>query len=950
MSSYEERREKFDEEKVDESDILPSEDKDIEKRDDDELFLAQQAQALHNSDQRALALARAANKEKGKGSLFTSSLAKLHKQIDLANAYSHGMGSSSQTSLPDEVLQLNKYPTLFRGDLLGYQLVGFKWLARKLFNGESVVLGDEMGLGKTVQILALLAWADDSSPGNTLIIVPKTTLGNWMNEIERFVPGLGSKAKEAGPIKNHPTKKRTPALLYYDETGGAAAREELRKKYIPNEAYSKNYVPGMPIFVTTYDVAVRDANVLSNVKWRLIILDEGHRLKNSGSKTRDLLSQYNPTRNNITSKVVDPQVRIVLTGTPVQNDVMELWSLLNFVMPRIFNDRVGFLEVYHCLGVGSGAGAEYFRDQEDKNSIVTKLHTLLHRYILRRTKREVHLNLPPKVECVIYAGLTDIQIRLTKALLSIGGRTVTSELQKMGWTERGDTEFKVSTNNAQMNNRKLCCHPYLFAEPPDAFIGGIDTEMIIQASGKMIVLDKMLRKLRKNGHKVVIFSQFKQMIRIIADYFTFVGKDVLGETRVMDGETSSEDRSKSIAEFQNDPENKIFAFLLSSKAGGIGINLCAADTVIFYDNDWNPKMDEQAQDRCHRIGQVRPVVVYRLVTEGASVERHMMLVASGKNSLGRLVLQEGLFMLEESRDDSTSSSSSQKASSASFSSSSFYSSTSSSSSASASSFSGGVPTSMMDFWLRQDTDPSLTSKGITDQELDIVLDRGRALQAGKSIGDDVEGVLLAGVEKEKNALTTSMSISSPSSSSASASALASSSTTTKLSSSQVETASTISGTKRIRDDSDDSVDVSPSASISISKSKSKGRKTVSDKSAPKSAPSSAVFDAQEKARADQKKWSDMATMALFTPVSSSGYEFKYTTAGRGLLPSLNASTFAFRENDEIEVDEKKDEEARIKLQELQVVASANAMAIEKRALETEKAEAEAAAALRKVGK
>lgn len=882
------------------------------REDDEELFLAQQAQALFESDQRALASARAANKEKGTGSSFVASLAKLHKQIELADSYSMAIGSSSQNNLSDDVLLLNRYPSLFKGELLGYQWTGFKWLAKKTFNGESVVLGDEMGLGKTVQVLALLAWNAERAPGNVLIIVPKTTLGNWMSEIERFVPGLGSKAKESTvPIPGHPTAKRTPSLLYYDEKGGSAAREELRKKFVSKDSYQNSFVPEMPIFVTTYDVAVRDADYLADVRWRYIILDEGHRLKNSSGKTRELLSRYNPRRNNMSAKSSkDPQVRIVLTGTPVQNDVKELWSLLNFVMPRIFNDRVAFLEVYHCLGIGSGAGAEYFRDQEEKNAIVTKLHRLLQRYILRRTKREVHLNLPPKVECIVYTGLTDIQIRLTKALLNIGGRDVTSELQKMGWAERGDTEFKVSTNNAQMNNRKLCCHPYLFAEPPDAFIGGKDSDVIINASGKMIVLDKMLRKLRKDGHKVVIFSQFKQMIRIIADYFEFVGKDVLGETRVMDGETSSEDRSSAIAEFQNDPENKIFAFLLSSKAGGVGINLCAADTVIFYDNDWNPKMDEQAQDRCHRIGQIRPVVVYRLVTEGASIERHMMLVASGKNSLGRLVLQEGLFMLEENSEESMRSVSSPVSTTSVLSSSSL-----SSSFPSASSRPASVPASMMDFWLRQDMDPSTSlNKGISNDELDVVLDRGRALQAGKRICDEVEGELLAGVEKEKNS-TLSPSTTSPILS------------TRPLPQSDVSLNAEVSvGVKRMREGEESIEPESSMPSTTLqsltSSSNPSSSYTVSSSS------SSAVFDAQAQARSDQKKWTDMASMALFTPLSGAGYEFKYTAAGRGLLPTMNASTLVLRQETTEEIDEEKMEAAQLKLQDLLQAAAQNALSIE----------------------
>jgi SNF2 family DNA or RNA helicase len=597
----------------------------------------------------AVEKARADNARRSGTSFYQRCLGVVEGSIALATKFEAAV-VREDSERGDRAMHLQSYPKGFRGDMHAYQWQGFKWLARHSFCNESAVLGDEMGLGKTIQVLALLSWERQALGGvNTLIIVPKTTLGNWMAEIDKFAPALGRYAATSGEPGGAPTPECKPALLYYDEAGGEAGRELLRKRWLTDEAY-RSFTANLPVFVTTYEVAVRDADFLSRVRWRTLVLDEGHRLKNTEGKTRDLLSRYNSGSVGMRAGDMTAQVRIVLTGTPVQNDFGELFSLLNFVMPKIFNDQVAFTEVYRACGKHTAAEGEYLRIGEDRDRIISKLHQLLNRFMLRRTKREVRLNLPPKVECVVFAALSPVQQRLRKALLNINGREISSELRAMRWVDRNsgrEDTLKVSTNNAEMNERKLCCHPYLFAEPGDVFNSGEDSDEIISSSGKMVVLDKMLRRLRREGHKVIIFSQFKQMIDILGDYFRYVGEDVLGQYRAIDGQSKSEDRTSAIAEFQSDPNNKIFAFLLSSKAGGVGINLCAADTVIFYDNDWNPKADEQAQDRAHRIGQVRPVVVYRLVTEGQSVERHMMNVASSKVAFGRVVLKEGAFLAAE---------------------------------------------------------------------------------------------------------------------------------------------------------------------------------------------------------------------------------------------------------------------------------------------------------------
>jgi len=311
---------------------------------------------------------------------------------------------------------------------------------------------------------------------------------------------------------------------------------------------------------------------------------------------------------------------MLLTGTPVQNDMVELWSLCNFIMPGVFSSKEEFSKIYTFMGLGTSAGAEYLRTQERKNSIVSKLHTLLERYMLRRTKTEVDLLLPPKVEVLVYAPLAREQARILRAICEGG---VGDTLGAMGWVGKagdpgtrggeGGSAVAVSVNNRTMNLRKVCNHPFLFAEPGDC-PPGVTDHRIVHTCGKMIILDKMLRGLRAKGHKVLIFSQFVTVLKIIADYYTWAGEAAVGQYRFLSGETCSEDRDAAVREFENDEDNAIGAFLLSTRAGGLGINLTAADTVIFFDSDWNPKSDDQAQDRAHRIGQTRPVVVYRLVT------------------------------------------------------------------------------------------------------------------------------------------------------------------------------------------------------------------------------------------------------------------------------------------------------------------------------------------------
>lgn len=830
-------------------------------------------------------------------------------------------------------IKIHQQPGKFSGGTLrDYQLEGFRWICIRHFFGESMILADEMGLGKTIQVIAYLAWLREhfsEDDTHVLIVCPLSTLGNWVDELRRFTPSLSV-------LRYHGTQEEREALreqyIYpyrdsikhqnrrHSSSGGdnettsvtTPTKNSDRKKSTVKKSIPAHH---LPIIVTTYEVAARDYEELTTgIHWRSLIIDEGHRLKNEAGVTRRLLQEYSK------QTIKGEQIRILLTGTPVQNDMIELWSLCNFIMPSIFKSKDEFKKIYSFVGMGTSAGTDYLRTQEQRNAIISKLHGLLSRYLLRRTKREVKLDLPPKVEALIYTPLTSVQMRLLRALKT---GTVEPELNKMGWVIREDTNkiAHISGLNAQMNLRKICVHPYFFAEPPPNYRTGEATdERIISSCGKMIILDKMLRKLRAKGHKVLIFSQFKTMIDILADYFEFVGKQTLGEYRIITGGTDSLDRDAAIREFNHDPENKIFAFLLSTKAGGLGINLVAADTVIFYDSDWNPKGDEQAQDRAHRIGQIRAVVVYRFITEGASVERRMLRIAAGKSSLGRVVLQEGKFLLSnkkekpggttptssggtprskkvdlfsvnhgdsESEEDDTEKSYIDKTTGL--------------------SRYGKCSEKLLDYWLRNELDESAAvMRGISDREVYTILDRARALQAGKRVADNVEAQLLLeegtnqATNKDNNQPSTS-TVNNTVNQRSSPQGSSPLTTTTVLTSTSASISATKSPNKRSRGQTAETGNGTPNKTggdsviqnhlLTASPVRPR-RGTPQQRSTTVSLPPVAqtTLDSNHKGSIEKElsHWEKIAEEAEYTPSKGDGYEFVYHQASRGLLPSTAA--------------------------------------------------------------
>ncbi|KAJ1930665.1 chromatin remodeling complex Adenosinetriphosphatase [Tieghemiomyces parasiticus] len=459
------------------------------------------------------------------------------------------------------------------GTMRDYQLRGLNWMISLHDNNLNGILADEMGLGKTLQTLAFLGYLKihRGLPGPHLIVVPKTTLHNWLSEARKWVPALDA-------FIFHGSKEDRPALV----------RERLGPV-------------SFDLCITTYEMCLLHKSDLRKISWEYIVIDEAHRIKNENSALSQIVRLF-PTRN-----------RLLITGTPLQNNLVELWSLLNFLLPDVFRSAEDF--------------DTWFTRTTDSDALLGQLQDVLQPFMLRRFKSDVEHSLLPKIEQNVYVGLSEMQKKWYKAILD-------KDIEAVNGAVAGKKEGKMRLLNIVMQLRKCCNHPYLFdgAEPGPPYT---TDEHLITNSGKLTRLDQLLKRLREQGSRVLIFSQMSRMLDILEDYCGFRGYEYCR----IDGQTDHETRVSSIDEY-NRPGSDKFVFLLTTRAGGLGINLVTADTVVMFDSDWNPQMDRQAQDRAHRIGQTRQVRVYRFVANGTMEER-MLETAAQKLRLDQLVIQQG---------------------------------------------------------------------------------------------------------------------------------------------------------------------------------------------------------------------------------------------------------------------------------------------------------------------
>ncbi|XP_037536783.1 probable global transcription activator SNF2L2 [Nematolebias whitei] len=485
---------------------------------------------------------------------------------------------------------------LINGLLKQYQIQGLEWMVSLYNNNLNGILADEMGLGKTIQTIALITYLMELKRlnGPYLIIVPLSTLSNWVYELDKWAPSV--------------------VKIAYKGTPG------LRRGLVPQLRSGK-----FNVLLTTYEYIIKDKHILAKIRWKYMIVDEGHRMKNHHCKLTQVLNTH----------YVAPR-RLLLTGTPLQNKLPELWALLNFLLPTIFKSCSTFEQWFNAPFAMTGERVDL--NEEETILIIRRLHKVLRPFLLRRLKKEVESQLPEKVEYVIKCDMSAIQKvlyrHMQKGILLTDG----SEKDKKG---KGGAKTLMNTI---MQLKKICNHPYMFQHIEESFAehlgypnGIISGPDLYRASGKFELLDRILPKLQATGHRVLLFCQMTTLMTIMEDYFGYRNFQYLR----LDGTTKSEDRAMLLKKF-NEEGSQYFIFLLSTRAGGLGLNLQAADTVVIFDSDWNPHQDLQAQDRAHRIGQQNEVRVLRLCTVN-SVEEKILAAAKYKLNVDQKVIQAGMF-------------------------------------------------------------------------------------------------------------------------------------------------------------------------------------------------------------------------------------------------------------------------------------------------------------------
>ena len=476
-------------------------------------------------------------------------------------------------------------------------------------------------------------------------------------------------------------------LLYH---GSKEERQEMRQKYGFEKRQKHKATDSFPVLLTSFEVAMNDGKKLQNLDWKYLIVDEGQRLKNKDCR---LLREL---------KALNAGNRLLLSGTPLQNNLTELWSLLHFILPDIFQDLQTFQtwfdfdEQLHADG-----GSSQIIEDESKHKTISKLHTILDPFLLRRLKTDVLKFLPPKREYIVLAPMTEKQMSYNTAIQSktleetIKESNRDYELGEKGWEQFGQVnKAATSMQNVMMQMRKNCNHPYLFQAPTDALGNIVVDERVVEWCGKLKLLDRALKQLYSAGHKTLIFCQMTRMMDILEDYCELRGYAV----HRIDGMVPWGERQELMDSFNNGPLDQAFVFLLSTRAGGLGINLVSADTVIIYDGDFNPQQDLQAMDRsdthidththphahslsrlslsfslshvharthaqtltlslwhtlvlahicrCHRIGQTKPVQVIRLLTT-QSIETRIFERATNKRKLELVAIARKRFKVAD---------------------------------------------------------------------------------------------------------------------------------------------------------------------------------------------------------------------------------------------------------------------------------------------------------------
>lgn len=464
-----------------------------------------------------------------------------------------------------------KVPKGLNGTLRDYQKLGFKWLKTLSHYGLGGILADDMGLGKTFQVLAYLVSEKKESKGGTaLVVAPTSLVYNWLAEIEKFTPSL----KAAVVVGN----------------------KEERKQIIEK---TNEY----DIIITSYPLIRRDVDLYENLSFTWCILDEAQHIKNPSSQ------------NARSVKSIKASHRFALTGTPIENSLTELWSIVDFIMPGYLLSYNKFQNKYEKMII-----------KEENKDVLKSLRRQTSPFVLRRLKKHVLNELPEKIENIVFAELSPEQKKLYVAYLKEIQGEIQEEIKENGF-ERSQIKILAALTRL----RQICCHPALFFENYKG------------TSGKFELLQEIIENSIKGNHRILLFSQFTSMLAMI--------KDMLEKLKVsyyyLDGSTPIEERGNMVNDFNNGNTD---IFLISLKAGGTGLNLTGADMVIHFDPWWNPAVEEQATDRAYRIGQKNVVHVMKLITKG-TIEEKILKLQDKKRELIDGVIQPGETLLSKISKD-----------------------------------------------------------------------------------------------------------------------------------------------------------------------------------------------------------------------------------------------------------------------------------------------------------
>lgn len=491
----------------------------------------------------------------------------------LANVHIQNFSTIAQDAQPDSMVG---------GDIMEFQIDGLNWLYYMWYKQRNAILADEMGLGKTIQVIGLFATLIQYHKcWPFLVVAPNPTCPNWRKEIKKWVPSIR-------------------VVTYF----GSSTSRKLAQEYEMFSEGSKDL--RCHVVVTSYEAIVDDnsCKMLSKIPWAGLVVDEGQRLKNDKSQIYDSLSR------------IQFPFKILLTGTPLQNNTRELFNLLQFCDPSINAERLE---------------AEYEILSKDN---IPKLHEMIRLFFLRRTKAQVLNFLPPIANIIVPVSMSVVQKKLYKSILAKNPSLIQAIFQRnRGYNDLKQPERK-NLNNILMQLRKCLCHPFCYSKAIEEQTADVAASHrhLVEAAGKLQLLRLMLPKLQQRGHRTLIFSQFLENLNIVEDFLDGIG--ILH--RRLDGRMTSLQKQKQIDDY-NAEGSPYFAFLLSTRSGGIGINLATADTVIIMDPDFNPHQDMQASSRAHRIGQKHKVLVFQLMTRG-SVEEKIMQIGKRKMVLDHVLI------------------------------------------------------------------------------------------------------------------------------------------------------------------------------------------------------------------------------------------------------------------------------------------------------------------------